>query len=83
MNVGMKVKLNMKKLQKSVINMKVFGVDVTYNGTITERTIVIAADKEDAKRKILEDDVDDVIDDFIERDEVIDFDFFSEEEVDE
>lgn len=63
--------------------MKVFGVDVTYNGTITERTIVIAADKEDAKRKILEDDVDDVIDDFIERDEVIDFDFFSEEEVDE
>lgn len=63
--------------------MKVFGVDVVYDGTIVERTIVTAADKEDAKRKILEDDVDDVIDVFTERDGIVDFDFFDEDEVDE
>ena len=63
--------------------MKVFGVDVVYNGIVTERTIVTAADKEKAKRKILEDDVDDVIDVFTKRLEIRDFDFFDEEEVDE
>lgn len=63
--------------------MKVFGVDVVYNGIVTERTIVTAADKEEAKRKILEDDVDDVIDVFTKRLEIRDFDFFDEEEVDE
>ena len=63
--------------------MKVFGVDVVYDGIVTERTIVTAADKEEAKRKILENDVDDVIDVFTERLEIRDFDFFDEEEVDE
>lgn len=63
--------------------MKVFGVDVVYDGIVTERTIVTAVDKEEAKRKILEDDVDDVIDVFTKRLEIRDFDFFDEEEVDE
>lgn len=63
--------------------MKWFAVDVSYNATVTERTIVTAVDKEDAKRKILENDVDDVLDEFTDTFEVIDFDFFDEREVDE
>lgn len=63
--------------------MKTFGVDVTYKATVTERTIVTAVDKEDAKRKILENDYDDIIDVFTETEDALDFDFFDEQEVDE
>lgn len=63
--------------------MKVYGVDVTYNAIVTERTIVTAADKEDAKRKIEEGSIDDVIDSFIETEDIVDFDFFEEDEIDE
>ena len=54
-----------------------------YDGIITETTIVKAVDKEEAKRKILEDDVDDIIDVSTERLEVRDFVFFNEDEVEE
>ena len=63
--------------------MKFYGVDVTYNATVTERTIVTATDEEDAKRKIKEGSIDDVIDSFIETEDIVHFDFFQEDEVDE
>ena len=63
--------------------MKQFGVDVEYKARVVERTVVTAIDKEDAKRKILEGDCDDVLDSFIENEEVIDFDFYDEYEVEE
>lgn len=64
--------------------MKTFVVDVIYDAIVTETTIVTAADKEDAKRKILEDDIDDTIDISDERLEIRDFVFFNDgEEVDE
>lgn len=63
--------------------MKVYGCDVTYNSVVTERTIVTAADKDDAMRKIKDGDIDDIIDVFIERDDISDVYWFSEEDAEE
>ena len=63
--------------------MKVYGVDVTYKAFVTERTVVKANDKEEAKQKILDGDIEDVLDSFIETEEVDMFDFFQEDDVDE
>ena len=60
--------------------MKQFNVDVDYNAIVTERIIVTATDKEDAKRKILDGNIDDIIDTFIDTGEVIDFNFYEKEE---
>lgn len=62
--------------------MKIYGVDVTYRGTITERTVVIAENEEEAKEKIKNGYIDDVLDEFTETEEIIDFDFFQEDEED-
>lgn len=60
--------------------MKVYGCDVTYKAFVTERTIVRANDEEEAKQKIRDGDIDDVIDEFTETEEIMDFDFFSEQD---
>ena len=61
--------------------MKQFGVDVEYKARVVERTVVTAIDKEDAKRKILEGDCDDVLDSFIETENIFDIDIFQVDEV--
>lgn len=63
-------------------NMKAYGVDVTRTKTVVERTVVTAENIEEAKQKIIDGDVDDILDEFDEEEgEVIDFDFFQEDEV--
>lgn len=59
--------------------MKSYSVDVTYKGIITQRIIVSANTKEEAKEKIKLGTYDDIIDTFSETEEIIDFDFFAEQ----
>lgn len=61
--------------------MKIYGCDVMYEAIVTERTIVRANDIEEAKQKIRDGDIDDAIDSFVETEDIIDFDFFSEEDI--
>ena len=60
--------------------MKSYGVDVTWKGTIIQRTIVTAENKEEAIKKIKADDVDDIVESFIEVEDCVDCDFYYEEE---
>ena len=60
--------------------MKSYGVDVTWKGTIVQRTIVTAENKEEAIKKIKADDVDDIVESFIEVEDCVDCDFYHEEE---
>lgn len=60
--------------------MKSYGVDVTWKGTIVQRTIVTAENKEEAIKKIKADDVDDIVESFIEVEDCVDCDFYYEEE---
>lgn len=60
--------------------MKSYGVDVTWKGTIVQRTIVTAENKEEAVKKIKADDVDDIVESFIEVEDCVDCDFYYEEE---
>lgn len=61
--------------------MKIYDCDVMYKATVVERTVVRANDIEEAKQKIRDGDIDDVIDDFTETEEIIDFDFFGETDI--
>ena len=62
--------------------MKSYGVDVTRTKTVVERTVVTAENIEEAKQKIIDGDVDDILDEFdVEEGEITDFDFFQEDEV--
>ena len=60
--------------------MKSYGVDVTWKGTVVQRTIVTAENKEEAIKKIKADDVDDIVESFIEVEDCVDCDFYYEEE---
>ena len=64
--------------------MKSYGVDVTVTKTVIERTTVTAKNKEEAKQKIIDGDIDDILDEFeVDGGTVEDFDFFQEYEVEE
>lgn len=63
--------------------MKFYGVDVTYRATIVERVSVRADNIEEAKQKIQDFDYDDAWEVDTEREEILDFDFFQEDELDE
>ena len=61
--------------------MKIYDCDVMYKATVVERTVVKANDIEEAKQKIRDGDISDVIDEFTETEEIIDFDFFGETDI--
>lgn len=63
--------------------MKSFAMDVTYNATVTERTIVTAETEEEAIQKVRDGDVDDVIDVFTDTEDILNFDIFQVDEVEE
>ena len=63
--------------------MKEYACDVAWKATVVERTIVRAENEEEAKQKIKEYDIVDVLDNFIETEEVISFDFFQEDDIDD
>lgn len=63
--------------------MKFYGVDVTYRATVVERVSVRADNIEEAKQKIQDFDYDDAWEVDTEREEILDFDFFQEDELDE
>ena len=63
--------------------MKEYACDVAWKATVVERTIVRAENEEEAKQKIKEYDVEDVLDNFIETEEVLYFDFFQEDDIDD
>lgn len=63
--------------------MKSFAMDVAYDATVTERTIVRAETKEEAIQKVKDGDIDDVLDSFIETGYILDIDIFQVDEVEE
>lgn len=63
--------------------MKEYACDVAWKATVVERTIVRAENEEEAKQKIKEYDVVEVLDNFIETEEVLYFDFFQEDDIDD
>lgn len=58
-------------------------MDVAYDATVTERTIVRAETKEEAIQKVKDGDIDDVLDSFIETGYILDIDIFQVDEVEE
>lgn len=57
--------------------MKQYAMDVTYEATSVERTIVTAKTKEEAIKKVKNGDIDDVIDVFTDNNKIVDIDIFS------
>lgn len=63
--------------------MKCFAMDVTYDATVTERTIVTAKTKKEAIQKVKDGDVDDIIDVFTDNGDMLNVDIFQVDEVEE
>lgn len=56
-------------------------MDVAYNAIVTERTIVRAETEEEAIQKVKDGDIDDVLDSFIQTENIFDIDIFQVDEV--
>lgn len=63
--------------------MKSFAMDVAYDATVTELTIVTAETREEAIQKVKDGDIDDVLDNFIERKDILSIDILQVDEVKE
>lgn len=63
--------------------MKKYAMNVTYEATSVERTIVTAKTKEEAIEKVKNGDVDDVIDVFTDNNKIVNIDIFSVREIDD
>lgn len=61
--------------------MKSFAMDVAYNAIVTERTIVRAETEGEAIQKVKDGDIDDVLDSFIQTENIFDIDIFQVDEV--
>ena len=58
-------------------------MDVAYNAIVTERTIVRAETEGEAIQKVKDGDIDDVLDSFIQTENIFDIDIFQVDEVEE
>ena len=56
-------------------------MDVAYEATSIEKTIVTAKTKEEANKKVRDGDVDDVIDVFTDNNKIVNIDIFSVREI--
>ena len=61
--------------------MKSFAMDVAYNAIVTERTIVRDETEGEAIQKVKDGDIDDVLDSFIQTENIFDIDIFQVDEV--
>lgn len=61
--------------------MKQYLMDVAYEATSIERTIVTANTKEEAIKKVRDGDVDDVIDVFTDNNKIVNIDIFSVQKI--
>ena len=61
--------------------MKTFMFDVIYDATVIEKTTVVANDIKEAKEKIKRGDIKDVLDEFVEVENAVDFILIDEREI--
>ena len=61
--------------------MKRFVFDVIYDATVIEKTVVEAKDRKEAKEKIKRGDIKDVLDEFVEVENAVDFVLIDEREI--